>query len=884
MFCLYLSLLVLLCSAKDLVDNPIVGDTIAYLDGKWSVTDGKTTIPGMVPGDLITDLANSGTIGDPLYETNWLTPIWDTNTWNYSTTFNFDKTPTGTVYLVFDGIKMGAEIWLNSKFLGNARDQFLRYSFDVTNNVQASNKLLVVFPAGSMGIDCEGRFMACTGGWDWAPYSNTKDQHGATTLSKGIWKSVYVVTASTLAIAHVVPQVFYSGGYPVKPLSDTSHGGFKVEITAHLMATKAVTGTFKIETQWGAGSSAQVNVPAGESTYTTDILASNVKLWWPAGTGAQSLYAINVTWIPSSGPSLSTFRNIGFRVFTIVTANDTDPATLQGKDGSGSLTMRFRVNGANLYSRGGNMIPMEEYEGRANADAFRYLVKSAVDGRFNTFRIWGGGIFYYDAFYDACDEMGIIMYHDMQYAQGDHSPSNTPLQDAELRHQLRRLSHHPSIVIWDGCNECGGGGIYASFVVTTVAQEDKSRPIWPSCPAAGWNSGVDMLWSLPNGKTLSTRGSVSPNFETHGPYQHGSGFKAVNDPDGKLQLFDANIPPRLNKVPTGVDINGVYASEFGCVAMSSFESMSVTLSPDHWSLHSAPMYQRNYPCDNIIDVYWGTQDLSPVGEAAFKKQLYQCLLGQAFEMKSDIEARRASNEFGTVTWQLNEIWPTGGWGSIEYGTPVKGQVIGGRWKPLHYLFARSVFTDVTSTCGQADPPNCYVKNDGITPFTGKVTISIVNFASGKTFVVSTNSVSLAAGAGTTQWFCAKTAGSSCASWSEVLSSGNCTTSGQGIMVITITAADGTVVATNELALTTVNKMMLPKPSISYLVAANGDITLQTDSTAAFVTLTTQAQGRFGDNFFLMTPGRKTISFVPFGPLDVNTLKTTLRVEHAQLYQ
>lgn len=138
--------------------------------------------------------------------------------------------------------------------------------------------------------------------------------------------------------------------------------------------------------------------------------------------------------------------------------------------------MRFKINGANvskhltlfyylwytkMYSRGGNMIPLEEFEGKANADAFYYLLQSVVDGNLNTLRIWGGGvsflfaiwiyltakIFLYDVFYDTCDELGILIYHDMMYAQGGHSPNTTDTQDAEIRHNVRRLSSHPSIVV-----------------------------------------------------------------------------------------------------------------------------------------------------------------------------------------------------------------------------------------------------------------------------------------------------------------------------------------------------------------------------------------------------------------------------------------------------
>ena len=128
-----------------------------------------------------------------------------------------------------------------------------------------------------------------------------------------------------------------------------------------------------------------------------------------------------------------------------------------------------------------------------DAEAHRILVKSPADAGMNTLRVWGGGIFYPDAFYDACDESGVLLYHDMQYASnggGSHGPVATETQDAELRHQIRRLSHHPAIVLWDGNNEqpvnmWDRSAVFATFVMTVVAQEDLSRAVWPSSPARG---------------------------------------------------------------------------------------------------------------------------------------------------------------------------------------------------------------------------------------------------------------------------------------------------------------------------------------------------------------------------------------------------------------
>jgi len=396
---------------------------------------------------------------------------------------------------------------------------------------------------------------------------------------------------------------------------------------------------------------------------------------------------------------------------------------------------------------------------------------------------------------------------------------------------------------------------------------------------------VDTLYGLPNGKALKPRPG-NPNFETHGPYQHGNGFKTVDDSDGALHLFQANVPPNLRVgTSTGVTLPGVFASEFGCVGMSSFESMSVTLSAEHWSLHTPAMAQRNYPCDNIIEVYWGKQNLDLSGEGPFKRQLYQCLIGQALELKSDIEVRRSTNEFGTVTWQLNEIWPTGGWGSIEYGTPVPGQVIGGRWKPLHHWFESSVFSDVAASCASSDPPKCFIKNDSPVPFSGSVNVALVRFSDGKATSLTTETVSLPAGAGVTHWFCAKsTGGSACTSWADIYRDAGCAKGAVDcILTADVTGKDGVLASNNVVALSTPQSMILPAPTISWTVDASGSFTLKTNAVAVFVTLTTKAQGRFSDNAFLLLPGTKKVQFISFGALDLPTLQSTTRLEHVQLY-
>ena len=257
---------------------------------------------------------------------------------------------------------MGANISLNGVHLGTANDQFLRFVFPVTTaHLLAANggahELTVAFDTS---IDCGGRWMACTGGWDWAPYSYTK-QGGANTFTKGIWKSVYMATVGTAAITHVVPHVFYNGTYPTEPLTDSTHAGFTVSVTVHLWAPAPIGfGVVGIAGEWGTTVNKHVTLAAGDNKVTVEIEASKVKLWWPNGMGKQNLYNVTAQWLDSAS-GVSASRRIGFRFVALVTGNDTDPsyvAASKGAQGTDHLGMLFRVNGAAIFARGANMIPV----------------------------------------------------------------------------------------------------------------------------------------------------------------------------------------------------------------------------------------------------------------------------------------------------------------------------------------------------------------------------------------------------------------------------------------------------------------------------------------------------------------------------------------------
>ena len=374
----------------------------------------NVTIPGRVPGDLVSDLANAKLIPNPIFETTWRdnSSWWDGQVWTYTTVFELDKalveesrelssasSPLGYA-LVFEGVKMAANVSLNDNFLGTLLNQFVRYSFDVTSIISRnkSNTLRVVFDY-HYDVATNGRFMACTGGWDWAPVSTTTDLSGHPTFTRGIWKSVYIVATSSILLTHVVPQIIYAGTYPLQRLHDSDPNVvFNVTMQVFLDAQLTVSGTLAAVGEWAPQvyHKAHIELSPGSSQHDILFQVAAVKLWWPAHMGAQTLYNINVSFTPdyAGAAIVHTSRSVGFRVVALVTGNDTDPSFVsQAGEGTRNYTLMFRVNGAAMWVRGANLIPMEELEGRADAQALIRLVASAAEGGMNMLRIWGGGIF-----------------------------------------------------------------------------------------------------------------------------------------------------------------------------------------------------------------------------------------------------------------------------------------------------------------------------------------------------------------------------------------------------------------------------------------------------------------------------------------------------------
>ena len=352
---------------------------------------------------------------------------------------------------------------------------------------------------------------------------------------------------------------------------------------------------------------------------------------------------------------------------------------------------------------------------------------------------------------------------------------------------------------------------------------------------------------------------------------------------------------------------GLFTSEFGVTSFSSFESMSAALGPKDWGVHAPPMYWRSYSADDIVDSYFGLDkavNFSTVGDpAVFARQLLLSQLAAALLVKSRIEVFRSRNNFGALTWQLGEIFPTGGWGSLEYAhsrSATRGQVRGGRWKPLHYWFASTLYSDVFVACGKSGV--CYVRNDD--PMRGleggHVMLELLSAVTGRrkgTQVV--RPVSLPAGPGAVSWFCAAARASGkmadCPSWSHVLAAAGCAADGSDCLLnCTVVDASGRGLVSNPSLLAAPVTMLSKLPPVTLAAtveeppwsASTGHsnspirVTVTSTAPALFVTLSTLAQGRFSRNAFFTAGGSETVEFYPIATEgdQYSVLKASLTVQ------
>ncbi|GHH92008.1 glycoside hydrolase family 2 protein [Streptomyces capillispiralis] len=597
-------------------------------------------LPASVPGCVHTDLLAAGLIPDPFLGRNEAEVAWvGRRDWTYETELTAAPGAHERTDLVFDGLDTVAEVLLDGRPLGRTRNMHRSYRFDVTG---LSGRLTVRFASayteaeavrGTVG-ERPGAYaepyqyvrkMACSFGWDWGP----------TLVTAGIWRPVRLERWSTARISRV------------RPLVTVEDGVGRVELAVDVERSRAGA-PLTVEASVG-GVRARARIDGTRGTVRLEV--PDVRLWWPRGYGEQPLYEVELTLLRGADALDVWRRRTGFRTVELDTSADAH--------GTG---FTLAVNGERLFARGVNWIPDDVFPSRITRDRYRRRLEQAAGAGVDLVRVWGGGIYESEDFYDACDELGLLVWQDFPFACAAY-PEEQPLRgevEAEARENVVRLMPHPSLVLWNGNNEnlwgfrdwewepslagdSWGEGYYLGVLPRVVAELDPTRPYTAGSPWSGsWRH--------------------HPNDPAHGTHHSWEVWNRADYADYRLDV------PR-------------FVAEFGWQAPPAYATLRRALPGENFAPDSPGVLHHQKADDGNGKLERGLARHFALPEGDFDRWHYLTQLNQARAVAAGIEHWRSHWPVcaGTVVWQLNDCWPVTSWAAIDGD---------GREKPLYHELRR----------------------------------------------------------------------------------------------------------------------------------------------------------------------------------------------------
>nr|WP_232534261.1 glycoside hydrolase family 2 protein [Plantactinospora sp. KBS50] len=636
-------------------------------------------VPATVPGCVHTDLLAAGLIPDPYLDGNETALSWIGRTdWTYETRFEHAGVATERVELVCAGLDTVATVLLNDVQVGRTANMHRGWRFDVRSALRTGQNVLRVrfdsaYRYAEQQRDRLGdrpnaypepfnfiRKMACNFGWDWGP----------NLVTAGIWQPISLHGWNTARLAEVRPLVTVDRGQgrvAVHVRLDRA-ADEPVRVVAALAGAPAPAGGTGVEPDTdtdtdtdadtaagasaAAGTSVGVLIPAGERTAVLDLAVADPELWWPRGYGGQPRYPLAVTLHAAAGAELDrTDRLIGFRSVRV----DTTPDAL-------GTPFTLVVNDRPVFVRGANWIPDDAFPTRVTRQRYADRFDQAVGANLNLLRVWGGGRYESDDFYDLADSLGLLVQQDFLFACAAY-PEEDPFPAevaAEAREHVARLAGHPSLVLWTGCNEniwgfhdwdwqeplagrTWGAGYYLDLLPSIVAELDPTVPYWPGSPWSG-------------------RDDVHPNEPGY----------------GTMHIWDVWNTDDYTKYRQYVPR---FAAEFGWQAPPAYATLRRALSDEPLAHDSPGMAQHQKAIDGDRKLQRGLDAHLPAPRD-FDDWHYLTQVVQARALQTGIEHLRAHRPvcMGSIMWQLNDCWPVTSWSAVDGD---------GRRKPLWYALRRA---------------------------------------------------------------------------------------------------------------------------------------------------------------------------------------------------
>lgn len=637
------------------------------LESNWRMRQAgeQTWIPAIVPGTVYTDLLRNGKIEDPFWKDNEdKTLAFMEKDYEYETIFQCEELKKSKrVWIRFEGLDTIADIYVNQQLAGQAENMHRIWEFDITNVLKdGENTLRIYFHSPLAYIKkayenqpTRGTEDAMDGfvhirkahymfGWDW----------GAHLPDAGIFRPVTLLGVEEGRIDSVHIRQTHDEGRVTMDFAVTRNPS--EDLKKEIPVTVSAEGfSYKVQVVSPEG------LVVAEEDSPESIVIQEPELWWPSGIGEQPLYQVSVV-LYKNGKEVDTWtRKIGLRRITMHTEQD-----------EWGACFAHQVNGKDIFAMGADYIPEDHLIGRVNQDTTRNLLEQCKAANFNLVRVWGGGYYPDDWFYDLCDELGLMVWQDFMFACAvyDLTPEFEENIRAEWIDNVKRIRHHASLGIWCGNNEM------EQFVKVGV---------WVSNPKEVKDYLLQYEYLLP----LVLKQYDPDTFYWPSSPSSGGSFDEPQDPNrGDVhywEVWHSNKPFSDYR-----NYCFRYLSEFGFQSFPSMKTIeTISDDPEDWNIFSYIMekHQRNAGANGKIMNYLQQTYRYP---SAFPVVLYASQMLQAEAIKYGVEhfRRNRGRCMGAVYWQLNDCWPVASWSSIDYW---------GRWKALHY-YAKRFFAPVLVSC------------------------------------------------------------------------------------------------------------------------------------------------------------------------------------------
>lgn len=790
-------------------------------------------LPAQVPGCVHTDLLKLDKIPDPFYGTNEKEIQWiDKKDWEYRTVFDINEDLLSQEHLeiVFDGLDTYADVYVNDQHVLSADNMFRVWNVDVKSIVKAIGNVLRIrfrspiqedlpkleklgyaLPASNDQSDVGGlgdkrvsifaRKAPYHYGWDWGPRF----------VTSGIWREARLEGWSEVRINDVFIRQ-----------NEVTASAASLTAIVEVETFNPIENIIRIGTDgqtWEQAASLQ----AGVQTIEIPVSINEPKLWWSRGLGDPHMYSFVTEVLKGEQVLADSTVKTGLRSIRLV----------RDKDEAGA-SFYFELNGVAVFAKGANHIPNDSFITEITAERYRHEIVSAAESNMNMLRVWGGGIYEEDVFYELCDEYGLLVWQDFMFAcsmyPGDEAFLNS------VRHEaidnVKRLRNHPSIVLWCGNNEIdsawahyiedGGWGWKKDY---NAEQREK---IWADYEAIfhellpevveAYAPGVD-YW--PSSPLVSLTGDEK---------QHAN----PSTSEGDIHYWGVwhSVEPFENY---NVYV-GRFMSEYGFQSFPEYKSVRKYAEEEDLALESEVMlaHQKNGAGNRLIKQYMDMYMHEPKDFPSF---LYMSQVLQAEAMKTAIEAHRRRKPYcmGTLYWQMNDCWPVASWAGMDYF---------GNWKALQYYAKRSFSDVLVSLDGtNEDRTDVYLISDQLQPVEGQLQVQLIGF-DGTVYREEEHAVSLESNSG-----------------KQVLTLDNADWLQGRDAAATLLRLElkqkGHADIVQEHYFAPSKDLALKQAAIQVTEVQESDgsyVVLESDTLAKQVWISTEAEGVFSDNFFDLIPG------------------------------